>query len=381
MRLYPFAGRKYLQAMRYLSVDFYRGLTIAFMLVVNTPGTWEHVYGPLLHADWHGCTPTDLVFPSFLFIVGVSMQFSFSKHGPAGRAFLLRKALRRSALLFVLGLLLAWYPFWNKSLSELRLLGVLQRIGLCYGLASLLVLYLPPRGVFWAAAGILLGYWGLLVWGAAPGVDPFSLEHSVVRSVDLAVLGAAHLWKGKGIPFDPEGLLSTLPAVVTVLIGWHSGRVMQRLGEEKIRTVKALALTGAVLTALGGLWHMVFPINKSLWTSSFVLYTGGLSMLLLAASVWVIDVLGWRRGVRFFLVFGANPLFAYVLSGLLVKTLLNIRWTVGEEKWNAYRWLYQTVFVPIEPYKAGSLLFALAFLMVCWAVCWVLYRRGIYIKI
>lgn len=367
--------------MRYLSVDFYRGLTIAFMLLVNTPGTWSHVYGPLLHADWHGYTPTDLVFPSFLFIVGVSMQFSFSKYGRADRAFLLRKVLRRVVLLFGLGILLAWYPFWGKSLSELRLLGVLQRIGLCYGLASLLVLYLPPRVVFWAATGILLGYWGLLAWGAAPGADPFSLEHSVVRRVDLAVLGAAHLWKGKGIPFDPEGLLSTLPAVVTVLLGWWAGRVMQEAGADKRKAIKALTLGGVALTLAGWLWHPLFPINKSLWTSSFVLYTGGLSMLLLAASMWVIDVLCWQRGARFFLVFGANPLFAYVLSGLLVKTLLNIRWTAGEEKWNAYRWLYQVVFVPIEPYKTGSLLFALAFLMLCWTVCWVLYRRGIYIKI
>ncbi|MCS7036784.1 MAG: DUF5009 domain-containing protein [Saprospiraceae bacterium] len=366
---------------RYLSVDFYRGLTIAFMLVVNTPGTWAHVYSPLLHADWHGCTPTDLVFPSFLFIVGVSMHFSFSKYGQADRAFLLRKALRRAALLFGLGLLLAWYPFWGKSLSELRVLGVLQRIGLCYGLASLLVLYLSPRGVFWISVAILLGYWGVLSWSVAPGADPFSLEDNLARRIDLAVLGAAHLWKGKGLPFDPEGLLSTLPAVVTVLMGWQSGRVMLRSGGEKVKTIKTLSLTGAALVALGWVWHSFFPINKSLWTSSFVLYTGGLSMVLLALSVWVVDVLRWQRGLRFFLVFGANPLFAYLLSGLLVKTMLSIRWMEGEEKMNAYRWLYQRVFVPIEPYKAGSLLFALFFLMVCWSVCWVLYRRGIYIKI
>lgn len=367
--------------MRYLSVDFYRGLTIAFMLVVNTPGTWEHVYGPLLHADWHGCTPTDLVFPSFLFIVGVSMQFSFAKYGQGERAFLFRKALRRSALLFALGLLLAWYPFWNKSLSELRFLGVLQRIGLCYGLASLLVLYLSPRWVFWMALGFLLAYWGALVWGGAPGVDPFSLEHNLVRRMDLAVLGAAHLWKGKGIPFDPEGLLSTLPAVVTVLMGWQSGRIIQQCREQKIRAVKVLGLAGVVLTALGGVWHWLMPINKSLWTSSFVLYTGGLSMILLGVSTGLIDVLGWRRGARFFLVFGANPLFAYVLSGLLVKSLLNLRWTVGEEKWNAYSWFYRTVFASVEPPEVGSLLFALTFLLVCWLACWLLYQRGIYIKI
>ncbi|MCS6928931.1 MAG: DUF5009 domain-containing protein [Saprospiraceae bacterium] len=367
--------------MRYLSVDFYRGLTIAFMLIVNTPGTWAHVYRPLLHAEWHGCTPTDLVFPSFLFIVGVSMHFSFSKHGYANRTALLLKVMRRTALLFALGLLLAWYPFWGKNWSELRLLGVLQRIALCYGLASLLVLYLSPRKVFWVAIGILLGYWGVLLWGAAPGADPFSLEDNLVRRVDLAILGAAHLWKGKGLPFDPEGLLSTLPAVVTVLIGWQAGRLMQQLDSEKHKAVRILTVGGAIFTGLGWIWHSVFPINKSLWTSSFVLYTGGLSMIILALCVWVIEVLRWQRGLRFFLVFGANPLFAYLLSGLLVKTLLNIRWTEGGEKTNAYRWLYQHVFLPIEPYKTGSLLFALFFLIVCWTICWILYRRAIYIKI
>lgn len=367
--------------MRYLSVDFYRGLTIAFMLVVNTPGTWKHVFPPLLHADWHGCTPTDLVFPSFLFIVGVSMRFSFFKYPRGDRSFLVSKVWRRTALLFALGLLLAWYPFWGKSLSDLRVLGVLQRIALCYGLASLMVLYLPARGLVVAAVGLLLGYWGVLVRGVGPGIDPFSLEDNVVRRIDLALIGEAHLWKGKGIAFDPEGLLSTLPAVVTVLLGWWSGQLIQRAGSAPQRAMLHLVVFGAVLTGLGWLWHSVFPINKSLWTSSFVLYAGGLSMLLLAVSVAVLDVLQWRHGAHFFLVFGANPLFAYVLAGILAKTALFLRWGEGEAATNGYQWLYQTFFAPIEPYRAGSLLFALAFMLGCWLVCWVMYRRGIFIKI
>ncbi len=367
--------------MRYLSVDFYRGLTIALMLVVNTPGTWAHVYAPLLHAEWHGCTLTDLVFPSFLFIVGVSMWFSFSKYTGADRFFLLRKALRRAALLVGVGLVLSWYPFWNKSLSDLRLMGVLQRIGLCYGLASLLVLYLPSRWLWAVAVALLFGYWGALEWSALPGTDSFSLEHNLVRRIDLAVLGERHLWKGKGIAFDPEGLLSTFPAVVTVLLGWWSGEQIRRAGEEWWRAAGRLALVGAILVVLGLWWHSTFPINKSLWTSSFVLYTGGLSMAALALSVWLIDGLRWRRGVYFFLVFGANPLFAFVFSGLVVKTLLHLRWTAEGGNINAYRWLYERFFAPIEPYKIGSLLFALAFLLLCWGLCWLLYRRGIYIKI
>jgi predicted acyltransferase len=373
--------RKPVFAVRYLSIDFYRGATIAFMLIVNTPGTWAHVFAPLLHADWNGCTPTDLVFPSFLFIIGVSMWFSFEKYGRTANRAVLVKVLKRTAILFGLGLLLAWFPFWGKNLSDLRILGVLQRLALCYGIAAILALYLSEKWLTAAALLLLFGYWAAMVLGALPDTDPLALETNLVRRVDLALFGPEHLWNGKGIPFDPEGLLSTLPAVANVLFGWWSGQIMQSSSADKMRAVTRLAFWGVLLTAAGYAWHQVFPMNKSLWTSSFVLFTSGISMVLLACCVWAIDVRGWRNGVRFFLVFGANPLFAYILSGLLVKTLFSIKWTVGEETWNGYRWLYQTVFMPIEPYKTGSFLFALAFLMVCWAVCWALYRRKVYIKI
>lgn len=372
--------------MRYLSIDFYRGLTIALMLLVNTPGTWAHVFSPLLHAEWHGCTPTDWVFPSFLFIIGVSMWFSFEKYGRGLTRALLLKIARRTAILFGLGLLLAWFPFWSKNIAELRILGVLQRLGLCYGLAAIMVVALPPRWLIGTAVALLFGYWGALVLGAMPGTDPFGLEGNLVRRIDLAVLGPQHLWKGKGIPFDPEGLLSTLPATVTVLLGWWAGQMMQGASHEKLRAVRNVSLWGAGLTAAGLLWHLGFPINKSLWTSSYVLFTEGVSMLVLALSVWLLDIRlqsASKEGAvwKFFFVFGSNPLFAYILSGLLVKTLLNIKWEVGEEKWNGYKWLYQTVFVPIEPYKAGSFLFALVFLAVCWAACWGLYKRKIFFKV
>lgn len=351
------------------------------MLVVNTPGTWAHVFAPLLHAEWHGCSPTDLVFPSFLFIIGVSMWFSFEKYGRTLNKALWLKIGKRAALLFALGLLLAWFPFWGKNLSELRILGVLQRLGLCYGLAAILVLSLSPRLLIAVAVAILLGYWGAMVWAAMPFSDPYGLEGNLVRRIDLAVLGPQHLWKGKGIPFDPEGLLSTLPATVNVLMGWWAAQMMQKNQANPLLAVRNLSLWGAGLVVAAQIWHLGFPINKSLWTSSFVLNTSGIAMLVLAFSIWVLDVQKWRKGVSFWLVFGSNPLFAYILSGLLVKTLMNIKWAEGEQPTNALQWVYRTFFVPIEPYKTGSFLFALVFLLICWSVCWVLYRKKIFIKI
>ncbi len=368
--------------MRYLSIDFYRGLTIALMLIVNTPGTWSHVYAPLLHADWHGCTPTDLVFPSFMFIIGVSMWFSFEKYGRRLNGALGLKILRRTLILFALGLLLAKFPNFLENWDKVRIMGVLQRLALGYGLAALLALTLPGRWLMGAAAVLLLGYWGLLNWFAPPLEDPYSLVHNVVRLFDFTVLGDEHLWRGKGIPFDPEGILSTLPAIVTVLLGWWSGQLMQRHQEEKSGAVRDLLLWGCVLAIAGLVWDLVFPINKSLWTSSFVLYTGGISMILLAFSVWALDIANGRRYATFFLVFGANPLFAYVLAGLLTKTLIKIKWyETGGEEVSLFGWIYTHVFKPIDAGAFGSLLFALTFLLICWLVCWVLYRKKIYVKI
>ncbi len=377
-RIYP---PSIILVVRYLSIDFYRGLTIALMLIVNTPGSWQHVYSPLLHAEWSGCTPTDLVFPSFMFIIGVSMWFSFEKYGRRLNRELGMKVLKRTVILFALGLLLAKFPFFWKDWDKLRFLGVLPRLALGYGFASLLALTIPGRWLPATAAGILLGYWGLLYAFAEPGQDPYGLLGNVVRQVDLAVMGPAHMWQGKGVPFDPEGILSTLPAIVTVLLGWWSGQLMQRRQEEKILAVRDLLLCGVVLAGAGLAWDLVFPINKSLWTSSFVLYTGGISMILLAFSVWALDIADGRRYITFFLVFGANPLFAYVLAGLLTKTMLKVQWMEGEETVSLYGWISNNLFRPIDAGQFGSLLFALTFMLICWSVCFYLYRRKIYVKI
>jgi predicted acyltransferase len=368
--------------MRQISIDYYRGATIALMLVVNTPGTWSHVFPPLLHAPWHGCTPTDLVFPSFLFIVGVSMWFSFKKFEHGLDRVALAKIGRRSFLLVFIGMLLAYYPFFNKHIETLRLPGVLQRIGVCYGIASVLCVGLKPRMLIGSAAGLLLGYWAVMYYFALPGTDPYGLENNAVRVLDRMFLGDAHIYKGEGIPFDPEGILSTFPAVVTVLLGWWSGQVMDRWKKEPSNVVFLLLLLGVTVGFTGLLWDLVFPINKKIWTSSYVLYAGGLSMIFLSFAYWLLDVRGSRAGAGIFLPFGANPLFAYVLSGLLVKTLMAIKYVDGAGvEMNGYKWVYQQVFMPVEPYKAGSLLFALVFAGLVWLVCAWLYRKKIMIKI
>lgn len=367
---------------RYLSVDFFRGMTMALMLVVNNPGTWSHVFSPLQHADWHGCTPTDLVFPFFLFIIGVSMWFSFEKYGRTFNEAVLKKIIRRSVILILLGLAMAKFPYYWKQVEVWRFPGVLQRLGLCYGLAAITCLLLPNRILLALGALILTGYWALLYWGNP--TDPYALTDNIVRRVDLMVLGENHMWKGKGIPFDPEGLLSTLPAVVTVWMGWWSGKIMSARTKALSDTVLSLLTWGVVAGVSGLIWDPFFPINKSLWTSSYVLYGGGLAIIVLAFSVAMIDILHWKTGVKFFEIFGANPLFAFVLSGFIVKTMLQIRWSAPDSPndfTHLMQWIYRTVFYPIDAGNWGSLLYALSFTFIIWLVCLFLYRRKIYVKI
>jgi predicted acyltransferase len=371
---------------RYLSVDFYRGLTIAFMIIVNTPGTWEHVYAPLRHAVWHGCTPTDLVFPSFMFIIGVSMWFSFAKFDRKWSAEAGWKILRRTALIFFIGFLLNNFPFFWKNWDTWRVMGVMQRLGLGYGIAAVLVLTLPRKVLFAVAAGILLLYWGILNWFAAPGADPYGAAGSAILRLDSWLFGVNHLYKetvapGVRIPFDPEGLLSTLPSVSTVLLGWFSGELMSNRTHQKDLLVRDLLIYGLIIGFAGLAWDLFFPINKKIWSSSYVLYVGGISMILLALSIWLIDIRNWRNGPGFFLAFGANPLFAYIFSEALVISLFNITWGAGDSATNAQEWIYTTFFKPIEGREFSSFLFAFVYTLLCWLVCRWLYVRKIYIKI
>lgn len=371
---------------RYLSVDFYRGLTIAFMIIVNTAGDWRHVYDPLRHAVWHGCTPTDLVFPSFMFIIGVSMWFAFAKFDRKWSPEAGKKILRRTALLFLVGLILNNFPFLWKNWDTWRIMGVPQRLALGYGIASVLVLTLSRQALAYLLAALLLLYWGLLYWFAMPGSDPFGAEGSAILRLDAWLLGEAHLYHetvapGVRIAFDPEGVLSTLPSVVTVLLGWLSGELMSRRAAQKDVLVRDLLTFGLMIGFAGLAWDVFFPINKKIWSSSYVLYVGGISMVLLAFSVWVIDIKGWTRGTGFFLAFGANPLFAYVLSEALVISLGNITWGAGETATDARSWIYDTLFRPIEGAQFSSFLFAILYMLLCWLICQWLYVRKIYIKL
>lgn len=372
---------------RYQSVDFYRGLTIAFMIIVNTAGTSAYVYAPLRHAVWHGCTPTDLVFPSFMFIIGVSMWFSFEKFGRQWSAEAGRKILRRTVILFLIGLILNNFPFLWKNWDTWRIMGVPQRLALGYGLASVLVLTLNRKALIWVSAGILMLYWGLLYFLATPGSDPYGAEGSAVLRLDRWLFGEKHLYHeliapGIRIAFDPEGVLSTLPAIVTVVLGWLSGNLLTYRSRQMDLAVRDLLVYGLICGFLGLAWDLFFPINKKLWTSSYVLYAGGISMVLLAVSVWVIDVRKWRFGTGFFTSFGANPLFAYVLSEALVITFYAIGWVSADgTEWNVQKWLYQNIFARIEGAEFGSFLFALAYMLLCWVICRYLYARRIFIKI
>ena len=376
---------------RLRSLDVFRGATIAAMILVNTPGSWDHVYAPLLHAEWHGLTPTDLVFPNFVFIVGVSLVLSLGRGGWAGertpeqRAALgatAAKVTRRVALIFAVGLALNGFPFFHASLSELRIHGVLQRIALAYGLAAAIALAVPRRGWLPATAALLLGSWALIAWGA-PGPDPYALTGNLQRAVDLATVGADHMYTGFGIAFDPEGLVGTLATAATALLGAHAGSLIQRAPTRGER-VAALLRFGLVLAAIGVLWGTVLLINKPLWTASYACLTAGIASVLLAGCTYAVDGRAPRRWAAPFVHFGVNPLAVYVLSGLIVRVLIYVlRWEgSGGDPVNAYGWLWREVYasLPVPP-KLASLAFAATVVALCWGFAYALWRRQIVIKL
>jgi predicted acyltransferase len=359
---------------RLLALDVFRGMTIFFMIVVNTPGSWSYVYAPLLHAKWDGCTPTDLVFPFFMFIVGVSMAISYSKFEGTNDKDWIKKAVGRGLKIILIGLLLNWFPFFTKNIADLRIFGVLQRIGLSFMVAGILVSMVNKKYLWVLLAAILFSYWAILL---SVGEGALSLEGNLVKSIDLVLFGVAHIYKGYGIPFDPEGLLSTLPAIGTVLLGYISGKNMM-LQSDLYKKIKQLLLYGIVCLSAGLLWSFLgFPINKPIWSSSYVLFTGGLAMLFLAGMIWIIDVLNYKKWTYIFKAFGQNPLVCYALSGLFVKTMLLI--SVGEQ--NLYAWLYTSAFQPIFGNYFGSLMFALSLVMLIWLIAWVMDRKGIIVKV
>jgi predicted acyltransferase len=363
---------------RLVSLDIFRGLTVAFMIIVNTPGSWNYVFPPLRHAKWHGCTPTDLVFPFFLFIVGVSMWYSFKKYGHEINAGSILRIFRRMVTIFAIGLLLAIFPYFGRDYSALRIMGVLQRIALAYGIGALLCLTIGRDYLWIVIAVILLLYWGLLAFFG--GADPYSLEGNLAGKVDSAILGVKHIYKGFGVPFDPEGLLSTIPSVATVIIGYFTGELIGKASVSG-KTVLKLLLLGIAAAGLGYLWSLIFPINKPLWTSSYVLFTGGLAMGVLGLIYLIADVWKLQLWGTFFVIFGTNALFSYFLAGIWTRLMLFIKISSGDNKVSLYTWIYEKVCVPVAGNMIGSLMFAVIQVLFIWTLALILYKKKIMIRL
>ncbi|MDP4222427.1 MAG: hypothetical protein Q8868_03850 [Bacteroidota bacterium] len=360
------------------SLDIFRGMTVAFMIIVNTPGSWNYVYDPLKHSEWNGCTPADLVFPFFLLIVGISTWFSLKKYGFELNGASTIRILRRVAGIFALGLFLNIFPYFDRNYSDLRIMGVLQRIALAYGIGAVICMTIRRDYLWILVAFILLGYWGLLsIFG---GEHPFSPEGNFALKVDSAILGTRHLYRGFGIPFDPEGLLSTLTATCTVIIGFYAGGIVGK-GISSYKTAVKLFVVGVALTGLGILWGKFLPINKPLWTSSYVLYTAGIGSAVFSFIYWLTDVIGFRKWGLFFSVFGINALFSFFLSGIWTRILQLIRIPAGESKINLYTWIYERIFVPVAGNMNGSLVFAIVQMMIIWGMALILYRKKVLIRL
>jgi predicted acyltransferase len=370
---------------RLLSVDALRGLTVAAMVLVNNPGTWSAVYAPLQHAGWHGWTPTDMVFPFFLFVVGVSIPLALGPALDRGAGGLPLRVLRRAAVIFALGLLLHALPFF--PLAELRIPGVLQRIAVCYLLAALLVLATGGGGgwrVQAVTAGVLLvGYWLVMTRVAVPGqvAGDLSPEGNLSGYVDRVVLGTRHIWQASRV-YDPEGILSTLPATATTLLGVLAGhwlRAGPSSGRSAARIVGGLAGGGLVATALGWLWGLSFPVNKPLWTSSYALLMAGLAALLLALCHWAIEVRGHRAWAGPFAILGVHALTLFFLSSLMAKLLFIVRVGAGGPRLQA--WLFAHLFAPWASPINASLAYALMYVLLWWALMWALDRSGLRLRV
>jgi predicted acyltransferase len=415
---------------RFYSLDVFRGATVCLMILVNNPGSWGHIFAPLEHAPWHGLTPTDLVFPFFLFAVGNAMSFVMPRLEAAGDAVFWRKVLKRTAWIFFIGLFLNWWPFvtevnrlvegtnelhkvtifkgftWTdinkdkagniiETVKGVRVMGVLQRIALCYFFASVIVYYFKARRAFYIGLLFLLIYWLLCLVGNPD--DPYSLNGWFGTGIDKAILGQHHMYKGEGIFFDPEGLMSMLPAIVQVIFGYLVGDYIQKKSKlpeqvqvdvEKSGNISAglyqmlsgLFVIGIALLVTGYCWDMAFPINKKIWTSSYTIYTSGLAIMAICTMIYMIEIKKLRGGLaRFFDVFGKNALFVFALSAFLPKGLALIKLGNGTNPWN---WLYKKLLIKVPgPPEVGSLLYALCVITFMWFICYVMDKKKIYIKV
>lgn len=394
---------------RYFSLDVFRGATVALMILVNNPGTWDYVFSPLLHATWHGCTATDLVFPFFLFAVGNAIAFVIPKMHEQGTSSFWLRITKRTVLIFLIGLFLNWWPFfdlkdgslvfreWVDSSNPMygvRILGVLQRIALAYFFASIIAYYFRPKAIIWISTILLFAYWGLCYF--LNPVDPYSLAGYFGNAIDVQILGEAHLYRGEGVVFDPEGLMSTIPSIAQVLFGYLVGLFIIKNGNvdwiwptvpksvnNYFNTLSSLLVTGFIILVLAWTWSLVFPINKKIWTSSYVLYTTGLAILTLGTIIWYVEILKVRNWVmNFFVIFGKNPLFIYLLSSAIPSLLEVITINTASGKVSLWNGFYEGFCAKVPgPPELGSLVFALIFLTIMWLIGYLLDKKRIYIKV
>ena len=361
---------------RLISLDVFRGITIAGMVLVNNPGTWEHIYWPLEHAQWHGWTPTDLVFPFFLFIVGVAITLAFSTRVERGgsKRDLYLKVIKRSLIIFAIGLFLNAFPRFHFSV--LRIPGVLQRIAVCYLFASLIFLNTRIAAQIAITIGLLILYCVIVNFIPAPGylAGDLTKEGSLPSFVDRVVFGK-HVWSQAKV-YDPEGILSTIPALATTLIGVLTGHWL-RSEKTRYEKVAGMFVAGAICIALGWAWNAFFPINKALWTSSYVLFTGGLALQFLGLCYWLIDIKGYRKWARPFEIFGVNAIALYVGSGIMADLFSVIR-VQGKPLGG---WIYAHAFASWLSEINASLAFAIAFVLLWLGLMWILWRRRIFLRV
>ncbi|MCS6807459.1 MAG: DUF5009 domain-containing protein [Bacteroidota bacterium] len=366
---------------RLVSLDAFRGFTVAGMILVNSPGNWKAVYPQLLHAQWNGWTFTDWIFPFFLFIVGVSTTYSMAHRVERGdsKAMLLRQIVRRASIIFLLGLILNIVPHF--AFATMRIPGVLQRIALCYAGAAVIMLYVRPRAqAVWIAA-LLIGYMVAMYCIPVPGLGAGHMEpgKNLAAYVDSLIL-SGHMWS-QTKTWDPEGILSTFPALATTLCGSLTG-YMLRLSLSRSEKAAWMLFSGFVCLVVGGVWDWFMPINKSLWTSSYAVFMAGWALCMLGSCYWLIDVQGWQRWAKFFVVYGMNALVSYFLSVLVMKLLVFYTIPYGGKEVALKNILYMTVFEPLfSDARNASLAFAIAYNMVFWCIAYILYKRGIFIKI
>ena len=376
--------------MRLSSLDVFRGITIAAMILANMAGVADDVYRPLSHSEWHGCTPTDLIFPFFLFIVGVAMTFSLSKYSeenkPTQAVYL--RILRRTAILFILGLVLN--GFWNKGvwtfdLSSIRLMGVLQRIALTYLFSSLIVLKLPRKSQWLVAGGLLITYWLTMMYIPVPdyGAGVLTREGNFGAFIDRLIIPKAHLYKGDGFNFmgDPEGLFSTIPAIVSVLAGYFTGEWIKDKKQATSQTSMDLVLFGLCCLVIAIIWDVAFPINKKIWTSSYVLFTSGWALMLLAACYELIEVRLIKRWSKPFEIMGLNAIALFVASVFLIKIIAKTQLGTGETAVSIYNWIYKNIFASWAGNFNGSFLFAFVTLLFWYGVAVLMYQKRWFIKV